>query len=363
MHGTVPYLEEHQDIRKRGLAGMNLDMIGENQALCQSTFNLTQSPYSVPGYINDVMISLLDWLDGREFFSPRGTKFRFNPRVRPYSGGSDHVMFNDSYFAIPTPMLGHGDVFHHTNMDTPDKCDPTELKRITSLALATCLFLANADDSDALAIAQEVYNQAIIRMAQRTFQSMRLISAFASCTEKKSSTPILFNNVLRYPHVQAEIEAANIREVKELCVSTGTKEAIENLARRLKKHVRFQEEEIIAAYSAIAEHFNINEIEFTPNELYKRASAITPVRLFKGPLPRNILEERLSGDEMEWYEANREKAGENSGSKMYEIVNLMDGQRTVLDIRHTISCEFDETDVAYVIHFVQDLKKIGLVEF
>jgi hypothetical protein len=87
------------------------------------------------------------------------------------------------------------------------------------------------------------------------------------------------------------------------------------------------------------------------------------MRLFKGPLPRNALEERLNEEGMKWYETNRERAGENSGSKMYEIINLMDGKRTVLDIRHIISCEFGETDLDYVLHYVQDLHNIGLVEF
>jgi hypothetical protein len=363
MHGTLPYLEDNQDIRERGIAGMNLDMIGENYALCQSTFNFTRSPYSVPGYINDVMVSLFQWLEGREFFSPRGTKYRFNPRIRNFSGGSDHVMFNDSCFAIPTPMLGHRDVFHHTNMDTPDKCDPTELKRITSLALAASLFLANADDEDALSIAQEVYNQARMRMAQRTSQSIRLISTFASSEKKKRLTPELYGNVLEYPRIQAEIEAANIRETKELCVSALTKEAIDALARRLKKYVRYEENEIKSTYSAMSDYFNMKEIKFPPNELYKKASGLIPMRQFKGPLPRYVLEERLSEDEMKWYETNRDRAGENSGSKMYEIVNLMDGKRTVLDIRHIISCEFGETDLEYILHYIQDLHKVGLVAF
>jgi len=50
-------------------------------------------------------------------------------------------------------------------------------------------------------------------------------------------------------------------------------------------------------------------------------------------------------------------------SSLFEIINLMDGKRTILDIRHTISCEYDETDVEFVLHFVEDLKKMGLVEF
>jgi hypothetical protein len=363
MHGTVPYLAEHQGIKDRGIAGMNLDMIGEDYALCQSTFNLTRSPYSVPGYINDVLFSLLGWLEGNEFFSPRGTKHRFNPRVRPYSGGSDHIMFNDSFFAIPTPMLGHGDVFHHTNLDTPDKCDPTELKRITSLVLAASIFLANADDADALAIAQEVYHQASVRMAQRTYQSIRSIYASASNDETRRFTPVLFANMLEYPRYQAQIEAANIRETKELCVDDTTIEKIETFAQRLEKHISFEEEKMKLSYAAASDYFNIKKIEFPPNETYEKASVLKPMRRFKGPLPRNILLEKLSEDESEWYNSNREMAGENWGSKMYEIINLMDGQRSVLDIRHIISCEFGETDIEYVLHYVQDLKKVGLVEF
>jgi len=363
MHGTVPYLAQHQDIGERGIAGLNLDMIGEDYSLCESTFNFTRSPYSVPGYINDLCVSLLGWVEGREFFSPRGTKYRFNPRVHNYSGGSDHVMFNDSFFSVPTPMLGHGDVFHHTNLDTPDKCDPTELKRITSLALAACLYLANVDDADALKLAQEVYNQACVRLSQRTHQSIRLIHELALKPDMRSSIPVLFANVMEYPGLQAEIEAANVLEAQELCVNSGTKIKIETLAKRLKKHAQLEEDELTALYDIFYTKYDKIEIELMPNDLYKKASSIRPVRLFKGPLPRNILQERLSDEDMKWYETNRDKAGINSGSKMYEIINLMDGSRSVLDIRHIVSCEFGETDVEFVLHFVQDLHTMGLIEF
>lgn len=363
MHGTVPYLAHHQDIGGRAIAGLNLDMIGEDYSLCESTFNFTRSPFSVPGYINDLCINLFSWLEGREFFSPRGSKYLFNPRVRSYSGGSDHVMFNDSYFSVPTPMLGHGDIFHHTNLDTPEKCDPTELKRITSLALAACLYLANADDADACKLAQEVYSQACARLSQRTHRSVHLLQNSALKSEAKSSMPILISNVSAYPKLQAEIEAANVLETRELCENPETIKKIELLAERLSARAQIEEDEIFALCAMNFEHFDRSEIDLLPNDLYKKASSIRPTRLFKGPLPRNILQERLSTEEMKWYEVNRNKSGINSGSKIYEIVNLMDGQRTVLDIRHLVSCEFGETALEFILHYIQDLNKIGLIEF
>jgi aminopeptidase YwaD len=363
MHGTLPYLAEHQDIRERGIAGMNLDMIGEDYSLCESTFNFTRSPYSVPGYINDLFVSLLSWVEGREFFSPRGTKYRFNPRIRNYVGGSDHVMFNDSFFAVPTPMLGHGDVFHHTNLDTPDKCDPTEMKRISCLALAACLYLANADDSDALNLAREVYNQARVRITERTQHSIRLIHESASQSGIPDAMNELFANVIEYPRIHTEIEAANVRETVELCRNAATKKAINSLVSRLKESAQIEKEEIELAYSFFLEACNIKRGKFQPDNSYTKASSLKPTKLFKGPLPRNILQERLSAGDLNWYETNRDKAGANSDSKMYEILNLMDGQRSVLDIRHIVSCEFGETDVEFVLHFVQDLHKMDLVEF
>lgn len=362
MHGAIAYLTEHQALKEKGICGMNLDMIGEDYALCQANFNLTCSPYSVPGYINDILINLLGWLDARKFFSPRGSRHRFNFRIRPNSGGSDHVMFNDSAFSIPTPMLGHGDVFHHTNMDTPDKCDPTEMKRITSLALAASILLANADDEDALKIAREVYAKANLRMTQRTQKSIRLLHQSASNSDTRKDIAELQANIINYPAVQAQIEAANLREVKELCKASTVKMAIDELISGLDSQVTEDRRKINSMYDLFLQRYNMDKKKFRPNDLYKKASSLKPKRLFKGPLPYDYLREKLDEKSFSWYEKNREKAGGSSRSKTSEIINLMDGKRTLLDIRHIISCEYDETDVEYVLHLAEDLKKLGLIE-
>ena len=363
IHGAVAYLTKHEDLKDKGIAGLNLDMIGEDYALCQANFNLTCSPYSVPGYINDVLVNLLGWLEERAFYSPRGSRYRFNFRINPYSGGSDHIMFNDSSFSIPTPMLGHGDVFHHTNLDTPDKCDPTEMKRIVSLALAATLLLANADDEDAISIAREVYSQARLRMGERTKKSIRLLHQYAESPEKSKNLVELYFNIINYPQVQADIESANLREVKELCHNEMSREIIEQLAKDLYRQAAIEQEKIKFMYELLIRQYNIEREEFQLNDWYKKAASLSPQRLFKGPLPWDYLREKLSEKNYRWYIENRQKAGGAYGSKTYEIVNLMDGKRTLIDIRHIISCEYDETDIEFVLHFAQDLEKIGLVKF
>jgi aminopeptidase YwaD len=363
MHGTIAYLSEHQDLRQKGIAGLNLDMIGEDYALCQSSFNLTRAPYSVPGYINEVVMNLLPWLESRAFFAPTGSRHLFHHSVLPYSGGSDHVMFNDSFFSIPTPMFGHGDVFHHTNYDSPDKCDPTEMKRITSLALASALFLATADDQDALDIACEVFSQACSRMTERTNRSIALIQRFAKYPEKRNLLPETYSNATRYPFVQAQIEKANIAETKELCKSTEVKQTIDQLARALDNQARTEYEKIDYSHGLFLYHYGIDKKKFRPNEFYQRAAIVIPERNFKGPLADSEMREMMSDDFRDWVAKNGEKIGGSSGSKLYETVNLMDGTRSLLRIRDIVSCEFDETDIEFLFRFAQELEKLGLISF
>ncbi len=363
MHGTIAYLSEHQDLGQKGIAGINLDMIGEDYALCRSNFNLTCAPYSVPGYINDLIINLLPWLDSGNFFSPRGSRHLFQYRIRPFSGGSDHIMFNDSAFSVPTPMFGHGDVFHHTNLDTPDKCDPTELKRITCLALAASLYLANANDQDALNIAREVYNQACNRLTERTSKSVRMIHQAAAEPGDRKNLAELYAHASRYPFVQAKIEKRNLGEVEELCQSRATIQAIQELAKALDHQARIEYEKTNYFYSLFLHLYGIDQKKFQPDEYFQRSSVVIPERHFKGPLSSRVMEAQLSEEYKKWYAENREKIGSHAESKQYEIVNLMDGKRSLLEIRDLVSCEFDETCIEYVFRFAQELNRIGLVSF
>ncbi len=363
MHGTIAYLSEHQDLGQRGIAGLNLDMIGEDYALCRSRFNLTRAPYSVPGYINDVIINLLPWLDSEGLFSPRGSRYLFQYRIRPFSGGSDHIMFNDSAFSIPTPMFGHGDVFHHTNLDTPDKCDPTEMKRISCLALAASLYLANADDQDALSIAREVYSRACNRITERTSKSVRMIHQVASDPDKRKNLAELYAHASRYPFVQARIEKKSLNEVKELCQGSEIIQTIQELAKALDHQARIEYEKTDYFYSLFLHLYKIDQKKFQPDEYFQRSSIVIPERHFKGPLSSRVIEEQLSEEYKKWYADNREKIGSDARSKQYEIVNLMDGKRSLLEIRDIVSCEFDETGIEYVFRFAQELNRIGLVLF
>ena len=65
-------------------------------------------------------------------------------------------------------------------------------------------------------------------------------------------------------------------------------------------------------------------------------------------------------DEMKWYQ---NEGTALSGNIQYEIANFMDGKRTISDIRDAVSAEFRPVNLDLIVHYVEDLVKIGLVNW
>ncbi len=362
LHGAAAYLDRHPDIGERAIAGINLDMIGEDYGLCRANFNLTCSPYSVSGYINDVLANLMPWLEEEAFYSPRGSRYRFNYRVTGYSGGSDHVLFNDSAYSVPSVMLGHSNVFHHTSMDTTDTCDPTELKRIISLAEAGALFLANAGDEEAVRVAREVFAQAHVRMAKVTGNSMRLLQSKAADAGGEGLAEAYWS-VLQYPGLHAEIEASHVREAKELCGSEETCGMIDGMAEVLLRQSEREREKLGTCYDLLLHQYGLEAENYEPAELYMEASNVKPRRLTKGALSGvlELIREELGDERADWYSEHFGRPTTRLGSEAFEILNLIDGERSLLDIRNIVSLEFKEASLEFVTHFTGDLREMRLI--
>jgi len=52
-----------------------------------------------------------------------------------------------------------------------------------------------------------------------------------------------------------------------------------------------------------------------------------------------------------------------SGTVRFEIVNFIDGKRTVSEIRNAVSAEYNPVDKSVVGHFIEDLVKAGAAEW
>ncbi|MCK4381485.1 MAG: DUF4910 domain-containing protein [Candidatus Lokiarchaeota archaeon] len=137
-HGTYPWVKEHQHVVKNALFNINLDMIGEHPIKIGTSCYICLGPYSRPSILNDIIQHFTKIIaDHPKGIAINGTSMPMRYRIIPYSGGSDHGVFVAQPIGIPGIMIGHEDPFWHSSLDTIEKCDSTELKRVIAIALCT----------------------------------------------------------------------------------------------------------------------------------------------------------------------------------------------------------------------------------
>lgn len=132
--GTFAFLDRYLE-KRRYLAGVNLDMVGEDQKKCGSTLRVERPSLSIEGLTGDLLHYILDL-----FTKEHG----FRVKKELTAGGSDHMILSDPKVGIPCLMLSQQpDRFYHTDQDTLDKLDPVILKDVTVSTAVYLYYLAN----------------------------------------------------------------------------------------------------------------------------------------------------------------------------------------------------------------------------
>ncbi|MHA1487309.1 MAG: DUF4910 domain-containing protein, partial [Promethearchaeota archaeon] len=136
-NGTIPWMKYHEGKMRKVIACINLDMIGEHPLKIGQPLEVNLAPHSTPSILNDITSFFVKIIaDHSKGIAINGTKVPMSYRLKSFDGGSEHILFIDSYFGIPSLMSGHEDLHYHTSMDTVEYCDSTELKRVIAMALS-----------------------------------------------------------------------------------------------------------------------------------------------------------------------------------------------------------------------------------
>jgi hypothetical protein len=350
-YGTQAYLDAHPEMAGPAIGGswltnMNMDMVGENLELLHSKMILTRTPFSLPSAVNDVVADMARMVDGLDVRTPRGSLSAFNWRVTPYSGGSDHMQFIDR--KIPGVMIGHSpDYTHHTSDDTPDRVDPVELERAEIVATATTVYLASLTETEALDLVHLVGANALQRVAATARAERRKIT---SDSQPGAELPPLqeAGNVVIHA---SERERAAVESVLLFHDAPRVREAVQMW------HVRIAELETSIAMG-LAGDARAAGMELP--DLPGPGDTRVPLRLTRGPIDFGLPASQLNAEEAAWYSA---PGFPLSGDARFELVNFIDGLRTVTDIRNALSAEFGPIDTGDVARYVEDLVQAGVVEW
>ncbi|MEK6299380.1 MAG: DUF4910 domain-containing protein [Acidobacteriota bacterium] len=378
INGTLAYFAEHPEIVKRMKAAVHCDMVGGNYAITKSVLHVTHTPASIPSCVNAVADVFAEYAiagalkaasgAGSEdaLVSPEGSKDSLVADITPFEMGSDHDVYQEGSFRIPTIYLRDWpDVFIHTNNDTPANIDSTKMKRSTFIAAASGYFLARAGSREAARLADEVFGQALARMP-REKEKARAVEAAGTPEAADQARSIIAHSV--------ESEAEAISSVLEF--ARGDK----NLETKVEGLVDQLSGAWLLMTGKLSEQRKGNRIVFTleqkesakeskpknPKEASRqRASGSAfnrvPVRKVTGPMNvyyYDYVAERAGGDLRAVERISSMPHGE---ILLYEILNLVDGKRSVQAIRDFITAAYGSIAVEDVSEYLKLLEKIGVL--
>jgi len=366
--GTIAYLHDHPDAANHLIAGINLDMVGQNQELCKSTLNIDRTPDSHPSYLNDLILNLTENTI-REFDHETafGTSSTFRYAESMHSGGSDHHVFVDSTIGVPCIMLLQWpDMFCHTSMDTIDKVSPESLKRVGWITTTAALILANADTDTAIYLLNQTCSRGQTRIQTAQHHAIQELYEKTHNTKTKTNPQEHANALTKTAyHHRNKIEHITQREkqalhtVKKLAINPDLDALIEKFTKHIDETSNHAIQRIHETVLLISKSLGITlPTQLEETEAEKQARNIIPTRQLKCTLDMDTFKQLIGEEQYKWYEETGEK-DTKFALKRFEILNFMNGKRTLYDIVKAVSAEYGETNMEHALRFIKDLEKTG----
>ena len=366
--GTVALLSTREDIRQRLVAGINLDMVGEDQEMCKSTLNVVVTPDSLPSYLDDLVLSVLeDSAKELDHMTKIGLASSFRYVRSPFSAGSDHAEFVEPNVGVPCiGFTQWPDKFYHTSMDTIDKVSTESLRRVGWICAVTVLKLANADFRTGHELASLAYSRGAARVVDASGKASQEIMIKARDSKVKNRVQEL-SKLLDYHRNRIEHavqrEQDSVRSVRRLADDKDLQAFVMSHVEDLDNAGRREIASLERTARAVEKSLGL-KIPRVPKQTKadQEVRKLIPSRHFKGTVPWSDLHEDLGEKRRKVYR-KIEDADSDFMSKTAELVNLIDGTRTVYEITRVLSAEYGPTDNAHVLEFLRDLERVGLVSF
>lgn len=347
MTGSYAFLANNEDVLARTVAAINLDMVGENQALCGSTFMVERPVAALAGFGGDLAACILDLLaKGLGNLARNYSNSSFRCSVTPYSGGSDHNIWGDPSVGVTCPMLIQWpDRYYHTSEDTIDKVDP-EMLAVAGILTATYLYTAaTATAADAAYVAGQAAagfaGEANVVLSLLTDRARREVSKAGGQEEVKKVLAKTRRTIEKRVAFLSERRRADIASLVKLAPDS----AMFSQARLEAQDCIARTADYLLAKSLrdLAVTAGLNDVTDLPeswrpeeDEAIKKASKIVPKRAFRGPF--SGIARGTSAEMREKIKAFNEKYREVSIPSAH-LQYWTDGSRTLAEIADLLEGE------------------------
>lgn len=161
--GSQAYLVRHPEIVQRLVAGIHMDMVGGILSTTHGTFHLSRTVETLPHVVNAIAQAFFDEVAHASaryaergddayagFVWPPGSREVFLGDVRGFEMGSDHEVFQADGFRVPMVYFhDYPDVTIHTQKDQPENLDATKLGRVAYMGAGIAWTLAALPQDEA----------------------------------------------------------------------------------------------------------------------------------------------------------------------------------------------------------------------
>lgn len=381
INGTLAYFAEHPEIVRRMKAAVHLDMVGGDYKITRSVLHVTHTPASLPSSVNTVADIFASYAiagslraasgGGLEdaLISPGSSKDSLVADITDYEMGSDHDVYQEGSFRIPTIYLRDWpDVFIHTNNDKPENIDATKMKRSSFIAAASGYFLARAGAEEAMRLAEQILSRALARIPEQRARAREIEARGAEGAEEARAMIAL----------SLEREVETIASVMEFAPDDKALESkVDSLVDELSGAWLLMTGQLTQQRKGKRIIFTIEPKE-PPKEpkdsksrnprdasrprLVTAAFDRVPERRVTGPMNvyyYDYVADRASAEDMQII--GRIKSRERGGLIAYEILNLVDGKRSIRDIRDYLAVAYGDLLIEDVVDYLKVLERIGVV--
>jgi len=358
------YFADHPEAHHEMWVNVNQDMVGADQS--QDVLrkqNVTRLPASRFHFFNDVVESVVEYMVAtntyelaqaqagipmypRPHLSKLGSRHRYNAEMIFFHANTDHIPFNEAPIGVPgITFTNMPDRFIHSSDDDLWNIDRTQLGRNAVAAALIAYTMATADERQVPILAAETAG----RGAQRIARNLGLGLSWISRATDRAAAYHQAADQVRYAAERERLAAESLAEISP--------QAVEHVA-PLVQAVDEREAQAVRELEAHYRRLSGGEAptERIPSEGETRLSTLRPA-LNAGP-----------GDFLEGRGQIRTVPGLHN-LMSFEVLNLVDGNRTADDIYRYVAGQAREAGEHYygavtpdMVHrFLENSAEVGLI--
>ncbi len=361
VEGTIALLNARPEIAARARAVIHMDMVGGDAGVTGAVFHVTRSPRSLPSFVDDVGEAFGRFVNAQSdafaatgsapypLVDPEGTKRALQAEVVDFTPGSDHEVWSEGSFRVPAIYLNDWpDRFIHTHADSVANIDATKLLRAAFIGAASAYYLAQLDAAQVPALWEVIRRHALERTAAALARRAELQARGAGPTGDDGEALLRFH----FAYERAVVDSIGALAQ----VPPATRRAAMDFLQQLAA---------TAGGSPAAPPGAATDRARPPSSRDPAASRIYRRR----PDPKGP----MTGFGYSYFDDQAERhrlpapallarQGPWGSDYAYEALNLVDGRRTVAQVRDALTAIYGPVPLAEVTEYLDDLARIGVLE-